>query len=124
MYVVVKSSDLSLPTTLHNLNETFHPLDLSMSYSSTLADRVINEAKFASLFFSDLFRYYVIEVIILKTFDETETHYQNRLICLAVYFVGFLSIIIRISSLRKTNKVVLYDVYSVASYWIRARCRT
>ena len=48
-----------------------------MSYSSTLADRVINEAKFASLFFSDLFRYYVIEVIILKTFDETETHYQN-----------------------------------------------
>ena len=87
-----------------------------MSYSSTLADRVINEAKFASLFFSDLFRYYVIEVIILKTFDETETHYQNRLMCLAVYFVGFLSIIIRISSLRKTNKVVLYDVYSVESY--------
>ena len=63
--------------------------------------------------FSDLFRYYVIEVIILKTFDETETHYQNRLMCLAVYFVGFSSIIIRISSLRKTNKVVLYDVYSV-----------
>ena len=116
MYVVVKSSDLSLPTALHNLNETFHPFDLSMSYSSTLADRVINEAKFASLFFSDLFRYYVIEVIILKTFDETETHYQNRLMCLAVYFVGFLSIIIRISSLRKTNKVVLYDVYSVESY--------
>ena len=54
-------------------------------------------------FFSDLFRYYVIEVIILKTIDETETHYQNRLMCLAVYFVGFSSIIIRISSLRKTN---------------------
>ena len=66
--------------------------------------------------FSDLFRYYVIEVIILKTFDETETHYQNCLMCLAVYFVGFSSIIIRISSLRKTNKVVLYDVYSVESY--------
>ena len=81
VYAVVKSSDLSLHTAFHKLNETFHPFNLGTSYSFTLANLVINEAKFASLFFSDLFRYYIIEVIILKTFNETETHYQNRLIC-------------------------------------------
>jgi len=51
VYAVVKSSDLSLHTAFHKLNETFHPFNLGTSYSFTLANLVINEAKFASLFF-------------------------------------------------------------------------